>query len=147
MYFIIRCGDEDKEGQSEDKSDSKGGNSIRSLVKCCYGGAPATPPILHQGSRKHAQSQERKISRQWSIEYETQIEISKEEQLCNLNPIGAGTAAAWTMSVRRGAGTFILPAPLATADAVSFHQITMVVSLSYLLRCFRTACLGVCLRA
>ncbi|KAJ7252668.1 hypothetical protein C8J57DRAFT_1474256 [Mycena rebaudengoi] len=31
----------------------------------------------------------------------TQIEISKEEQLRNLNPTGAGTAAAWTMSARR----------------------------------------------
>ncbi|KAJ7281297.1 hypothetical protein C8J57DRAFT_1558797 [Mycena rebaudengoi] len=31
----------------------------------------------------------------------TRIEISKEEQLRNLNPMGAGTAAAWTMSARR----------------------------------------------
>ncbi|KAJ7281281.1 hypothetical protein C8J57DRAFT_1463571 [Mycena rebaudengoi] len=31
----------------------------------------------------------------------TRIEISKEEQLRNLNPTGAGTAAAWTMSARR----------------------------------------------
>ncbi|KAJ7252663.1 hypothetical protein C8J57DRAFT_1519974 [Mycena rebaudengoi] len=31
----------------------------------------------------------------------TRIEISKEEQLRNLNPTGAGTAAAWPMSARR----------------------------------------------
>ncbi|KAJ7281335.1 hypothetical protein C8J57DRAFT_1219231 [Mycena rebaudengoi] len=31
----------------------------------------------------------------------TRIEILKEEQLRNLNPTGAGTAAAWTMSARR----------------------------------------------
>ncbi|KAJ7252649.1 hypothetical protein C8J57DRAFT_1237999 [Mycena rebaudengoi] len=31
----------------------------------------------------------------------TRIEISKEKQLRNLNPTGAGTAAAWTISARR----------------------------------------------
>ncbi|KAJ7252634.1 hypothetical protein C8J57DRAFT_1351192 [Mycena rebaudengoi] len=31
----------------------------------------------------------------------TRIEISKEKQLRNLNPTGAGTSAAWTMSARR----------------------------------------------
>ncbi|KAJ7252620.1 hypothetical protein C8J57DRAFT_1237969 [Mycena rebaudengoi] len=75
----------------------------------------------------------------------TQIE---EEQLRNLNPMGAGTAA-WTMFAR--GGTFILRAPGATVDASSSfcdppndNGCLIVV---YLLRCFRTAFLGVYLRA
>ncbi|KAJ7281268.1 hypothetical protein C8J57DRAFT_1499972 [Mycena rebaudengoi] len=35
------------------------------------------------------------------LDLKTWIEISKEKQLRNLNPTGAGTAAAWTMSARR----------------------------------------------
>ncbi|KAJ7252604.1 hypothetical protein C8J57DRAFT_1661704 [Mycena rebaudengoi] len=46
---------------------------------------------LHEETLKNSDVQDLK----------TRIEISKEEQLRNLNSVGTGTAAAWTMSARR----------------------------------------------